>query len=176
MEELGTGMGKLDEVNVRSEKARIESQASNAKKGRKANSQLFATTSKGALHILYSPHSSTHGALLPLSKLPKSGPRDPGYSSADIQPVIFNPDALPQFADQKYGESLHQRDKRAKRMKPMEPVQGVGKGGRLGASAMQGLVHSLYPNEVRFEDPREALLRFADKEKEGEGEGEGGEE
>ncbi|KAI9631741.1 putative transcription factor [Dioszegia hungarica] len=138
--------------------------------------QLFATTSKGALHILYSPHSSTHGALLPLSKLPKSGPRDPGYSSADIQPVIFNPDALPQFADQKYGESLHQRDKRAKRMKPMEPVQGVGKGGRLGASAMQGLVHSLYPNEVRFEDPREALLRFADKEKEGEGEGEGGEE
>jgi len=129
--------------------------------------QIFASTSKGALHILYSPHSSLHGALLPLAKLPKSGPRDPSFSSADIQPVIYNPDASDSFNDQKYGESLHQRDKRAKKMKPMEPVQGVGKGGRLGASAMQGLVHSLYPNEVRFEDPREALLRYAKKDGEG---------
>lgn len=104
--------------------------------------------------------------------MPKTAPRDPGFSSADIQPVIMNPDALPMFADKTYGESLHQRDKRAKKMKPQEPIEGRGKGGRLGASAQQGLVHSLYPNEVRFEDPREALLRFAKKD----GEEDGGEE
>lgn len=67
------------------------------------------------------------------------------------------------FADKKYGESLHQKEKRAKKMKPMEPISGVGKGGRLGASATQSMVQTLYPTEQRFEDPREALLRYADK-------------
>lgn len=74
------------------------------------------------------------------------------FTSADLKPVIFTPDALPQFQDKKYGESQHQRDKRAKKMKPMEPVTGAGKGGRLGASATASFVQTLFPDKI---DPRE---------------------
>lgn len=95
--------------------------------------------------------------------MPRTAPRDTSFSSADIQPVIYNPDALPLFADKAYGESLHQKEKRAKKLKPQEPISGVGKGGRLGASATQSMVQTLYPTEQKFEDPREALLRYADK-------------
>ncbi|TYJ56312.1 hypothetical protein B9479_003003 [Cryptococcus floricola] len=125
--------------------------------------QIFATTSTGAVYVLYSPHSSIHGALLPLAKMPKTAPRDPSYSSADLKPVIFTPDALPMYQDQGYRESLHQKEKRAKKMKPEEGVKGVGRGGRLGQSEQQSFVHSMYPETLKFEDPREALLKYAEK-------------
>ncbi|WRT69432.1 uncharacterized protein IL334_006418 [Kwoniella shivajii] len=125
--------------------------------------QIFASLSTGALHVLYNPHSSIRGALLPLSKMPKTAPRDPSFSSADLKPVIYTPDALPMFKDQGHRESLHQKEKKAKKMKPMEPVRGAGRGGRLGASEMQGFVQTLFPSELQFEDPREALLKYAEK-------------
>ncbi|WWC95313.1 hypothetical protein V866_002174 [Kwoniella sp. B9012] len=125
--------------------------------------QIFASLSTGALHVLYSPHSSIRGALLPLAKLPKTAPRDPSFSTADVQPVIYTPDALPMFKDKGHRESLHQKEKKAKKMKPMEPVRGAGRGGRLGASETQGFVQTLFPSEMVFEDPREALLKYADK-------------
>ncbi|WVW86626.1 hypothetical protein I302_108679 [Kwoniella bestiolae CBS 10118] len=125
--------------------------------------QIFASLSTGALHVLYSPHSSIRGALLPLAKLPKTAPRDPSFSTVDLKPVIYTPDALPMFKDQGHRESLHQREKKAKKMKPMEPVRGAGRGGRLGASETQGFVQTLFPTEMAFEDPREALLKYADK-------------
>ncbi|WVQ84134.1 hypothetical protein IAT38_006281 [Cryptococcus sp. DSM 104549] len=126
--------------------------------------QIFATLSTGGVHVLYSPRSSIHGALLPLAKMPKTAPRDPSFSSADVKPVIFTPDALPQFQDKGYRESLHQKEKKAKKMKPMEPIQGAGRGGRLGQSETQGFVQTLFPTEIaNFEDPREALLKYADK-------------
>nr|ODN75711.1 transcription factor [Cryptococcus depauperatus CBS 7841] len=120
--------------------------------------QIFASLSTGALHILYSPHLSIHGALLPLAKLPKTTARDPSFSTVDLKPVIFTPDALPMYQDQGYRESLHQKEKKAKKMRPMEPVYGAGRGGRLGASETQSLVHSLYPDTVGFEDVRQFIL------------------
>ncbi len=48
------------------------------------------------------------------------------------------------FADEKYGMSLHQKEKRSKKFKPMEPVRGVGKGGRVGQSAMTGMAQSMF--------------------------------
>ncbi|CAD6589234.1 MAG: hypothetical protein TREMPRED_005303 [Tremellales sp. Tagirdzhanova-0007] len=125
--------------------------------------QIFATLNTGAIHVLYSPHSSIHGALLPLSKMPRSAPRDTAFTAADLKPVIFTPDALPMFADIKHGESLHQKEKRSKKFKPMEPISGAGKGGRLGSSATQGLVQTLFSETLKNEDPREALLKYADK-------------
>jgi hypothetical protein len=113
---------------------------------------VFATLSTGAVHVLYSPHSSIHGALLPLKKMPRTAPRDPSYSTADLKPVIFTPDALPAFADQGHRESLHQKDKRAKKLKPTEPIHGAGKGGRLGQSATQGLVQDIFMKERINED------------------------
>jgi hypothetical protein len=76
--------------------------------------------------------------------MPRSAPRDVSFSTADLKPVIYTPEALPMFADKQYGESLHQKEKRAKKLKPMEPVWGIGKGGRLGGSATQGFVQTLF--------------------------------
>jgi hypothetical protein len=114
--------------------------------------KIFATTSTGAVHVLYSPHSSIRGALLPLRKMPRSTPRDPSFSTADLKPVIFNPDAPSQYDESKYRESLHQKEKRAKKMKPMEPISGHGKGGRLGASAEQSFVQGLFDTTLINED------------------------
>jgi hypothetical protein len=126
---------------------------------------VFATLSTGAIHVLYSPHSSIHGALLPLKKMPRTAPRDPSYSTADLKPVIFTPDALPMFADQGHRESLHQKDKRAKKLKPTEPIHGAGKGGRLGQSATQGLVQDIFMKERINEDVSVSMIG-AEEEKE----------
>ena len=107
--------------------------------------KIFATLSSGAVHVLYSPRSSIHGALLPLAKMPRTTPRDVSFTAADLKPVIYTPDALPMYADKKYGESLHQKEKRSKKFKPMEPIVGAGRGGRLGASATQSMVQTLFP-------------------------------
>lgn len=115
--------------------------------------QVFCTLSNGAVYVLYSPHSSIHGALLPLSKMPRTKPRDISYTTHDLKPVVLTPDALPMFADAKYGESLHQKEKRAKRFKPTEPVVGVGKGGRIGASATAGAMMEMFGgSRVGLED------------------------
>lgn len=109
-----------------------------------ADVQIFATLSTGAVHVLYSPRLSIHGALLPLAKLKRTTARDVSFTTADLKPVIYTPDALPMFQDQKYGESLHQREKRGKKMKPMEPISGAGKGGRIGSSAMASTVQAVF--------------------------------
>lgn len=114
--------------------------------------------STGAIHVLYSPHSSLHGALLPLQKMPRTAPRDPSYSTADLKPVIYTPDALPMFADQGHRMSLHQKEKKAKMMRPTEPMTGAGRGGRLGASATQSLVQTLFTQEMLNEDVSLGLL------------------
>jgi hypothetical protein len=96
--------------------------------------------------------------------MPRTAPRDPSFSTADLKPVIYTPDALPMFADQGHRESLHQKDKRAKKLKPTEPIQGAGRGGRLGASATQGLVQDLFIKERLNEDVSDlpgVLLRSA---------------
>ncbi|WWC73443.1 uncharacterized protein I206_107413 [Kwoniella pini CBS 10737] len=125
--------------------------------------QIFASLSTGSLHVLYSPNSSIRGALLPLSKLPKTAPRDSSFTTIDLKPIIYTPDALPMFKDEKYKESFNQKIKKSKKFKPMEPVIGSGKGGRLGQSETQGFVQTLFPTEQIFDDPREALLKYAEK-------------
>ncbi|BEJ17357.1 hypothetical protein CspHIS471_0607580 [Cutaneotrichosporon sp. HIS471] len=127
--------------------------------------QLFASCSNGEVYVLYSPNASIHGALLPLAKMPRVKPRDVSYTTADLTPVVFAPDEHGQIsADQRHGMSLHQMEKRAKRFKPTEPLSGVGKGGRIGASATAGFVQEIFASRGGLEDPREALLKYATKE------------
>lgn len=116
--------------------------------------QIFCTLSNGSVYVLYSPRSSIHGALLPLAKMPRTTPRDVAYTTADLKPVVYTPDALPMFADQKYGQSLHQKEKRAKKFKPTEPLAGAGRGGRIGASATAGFVQDIFMrgNRIGQED------------------------
>ncbi|KAJ9118602.1 hypothetical protein QFC22_003822 [Naganishia vaughanmartiniae] len=129
--------------------------------------QLLATTSLGSCHVLYSPTSSIHGALLPLAKMPRQKARDQVYTS-DLPPVIMTPHALPMFRDEDYRQTKRKKEKEradpVKSHKPQEPLKGAGRGGRVGASATQHLVQHMFRNTMRDEDPREALLKYADKE------------
>lgn len=109
--------------------------------------QLFCTLSNGQVYVLYSPQASIHGALLPLAKMPRSGPRDLSFTTADLTPVVFTPDAHGGIQNA-YGQSLHQQQKAAKRFKPTEPVSGVGRGGRVGASATAGFVQDVFKRRL----------------------------
>lgn len=119
--------------------------------------QLFCSLSNGSVYVLYSPQASIHGALLPLAKMPRTGPRDMSFTTADLTPVVFTPDAHGSIKDQRWGESLHQKEKRAKKFKPTEPVSGVGRGGRVGASATAGFVQDVFKR--RLEPTEDVSLR-----------------
>lgn len=109
--------------------------------------QVFCTLSNGQVYVLYSPQASIHGALLPLAKMPRTGPRDMSFTTADLTPVVFTPDAHGGIQSA-YGQSLHQQQKAAKRFKPTEPVSGVGRGGRVGASATAGFVQDVFKRRL----------------------------
>lgn len=109
--------------------------------------QLFCSLSNGQVYVLYSPQASIHGALLPLAKMPRSGPRDLSFTTADLTPVVFTPDAHGEIHSV-YGQSLHQQQKAAKRFKPTEPVHGRGSGGRVGASATAGFVQDVFKRRL----------------------------
>jgi WD40 repeat protein len=133
--------------------------------------QLFASTSTGALHLFFSPGKSNRGALLCVGK--RGRVRD---MREDDQELALGPIITPGASDQHDGsggqgtsaaakkrklEKMRQ-DPRASRM-PERPLEGAGRGGRIGAAATQHLVQGLYNDNSRAEDPREALLKYADK-------------
>ena len=83
---------------------------------------------------------------------------------------ILTPDALPMFKDDdrllgKTGKRKRERERHDPKLtqKPMPPVTGPGRGGRVGASATQHVVQNLVKDSTRDQDPREALLKYADK-------------
>lgn len=96
--------------------------------------------------------------------MPRTKARDIAYTTADLRPVIMTPDGESMEGGMQYGESLHQKEKRAKKFKPAEPLQGIGKGGRIGESATASFVQEIFQNRVGLEDPREALLKYAREE------------
>lgn len=117
--------------------------------------QIFATTSLGVCHVLYSPQSSIHGALLPMSKMERTAPREISYT-VNSAPIIYTPHALPMFKDEDYRQSKRKKERErldpVKSHKPQEELKGAGKGGRIGASATQHVVQSMYRNTTRDED------------------------
>jgi hypothetical protein len=133
--------------------------------------QIFCSTSLGAVHILYSPETSSKGATLSLARVARSK-----KAEADTIPTldqIYVPDNLPMFRNPDMETRLKGKQVRKKRENEDEvkgPAKGQtsnvfsrGTGGRVGASATQHLVQGLEFNRTRDEDPREALLKYADK-------------
>lgn len=114
---------------------------------------------------MYSPSRSHNGALLPLAKTVRTKPRQDAYI-ADAGMQIITPDALPMYRDESYYESKQKQAKARKdpvlSHKPQEPVVGKGSGGRIGSSMQQALVQHMFRNTMVDEDPREALLKYAD--------------
>jgi len=126
--------------------------------------QIVVGTSNSNVHIFYDPTLSTNGALLSLVKKPRE--KDPN----DYEPPrpILTPHALPLFY-----ETPNSKRKAAKlRMDPRKSAKiegnivGPAPPKRSGSSVTQYLMQNYITKDVtRDEDPREALLKFADADK-----------
>ncbi|KAG8989624.1 hypothetical protein FRB90_002156 [Tulasnella sp. 427] len=125
---------------------------------------ILCGLSTGSIRLLYSPTTSLNGAKLLLNKSRKKATIE-SYSDSLLQPHIITPHALPMFRDDLDRQTKRKREKERddprKTRKPMPPLHGPGKGGRVGASATQHVVQHLVRDSTRDEDPREALLKYA---------------
>jgi len=129
--------------------------------------QIITGLSNGQICVLYSPMTSLNGAKLLLNKGPPRKVTIEDMSDALAAPSILTPHALPMFRD---GDGIVRGTKRKndkdrtdprKSRRPELPVTGPGRGGRVGASATQHVVQNLVRDTTRDEDPREALLKYA---------------
>ncbi len=143
--------------------------------------QLFCSTSRGSVHVYYSPTRSVRGALLCVDKAPRKRRDVEDFLSGEPQDGDAGGGAgdrmllLPQGEDgrsamagrsaasKKRKLEKERKDGKATRM-PERPLQGPGRGGRIGAAATQHVVQSIWKDTSREEDPREALLKYAAKE------------
>ncbi|KAF8587351.1 transcription factor [Ramaria rubella] len=132
--------------------------------------QILTGMANGQLSVLYSPMTSTNGAKLLASKGPPRKRDIEDMSASLMVPPILTPHSLPMFRDGEVSSGMtvtkRKRDKERadprKSRRPELPVSGPGKGGRVGASATQHVVRHLVRDTTRDEDPREALLKYAD--------------
>ncbi|KPV73768.1 uncharacterized protein RHOBADRAFT_45725, partial [Rhodotorula graminis WP1] len=118
--------------------------------------QILTGSADGSIHVLYSPSSATKGITLAVARAPKARQLEDSFAysaaggdageGAGVGGPIIAPHSLPMFKDE--GQV-------------MPPVQGPGKGGRIGAAATQHVVQGLVRNNIRDQDPREALLKYA---------------
>ncbi|XP_047093035.1 WD repeat-containing protein 70-like [Lolium rigidum] len=131
--------------------------------------QVFATVGdkkEGGTHILYDPSVSQRGALVCVGR----APRKKSVDDYEVQPLIHNPHALPLFRDQP--SRKRQREKMMKdplkSHKPEAPVNGPGFGGKIGTTKGSLLTQylmkegGLIKETWMDEDPREAILKYAD--------------
>lgn len=131
--------------------------------------QIITGLTNGQISVLYSPSSSLNGAKLLLNKGPSKKPTIEDMSDALAAPTIITPHALPMFREGEQGNRGSKRRREKERMDPRKsrrpemPVTGPGKGGRVGASATQHVVQNLVRDTTRDEDPREALLKYAER-------------
>ncbi|KAI0034903.1 transcription factor [Vararia minispora EC-137] len=128
--------------------------------------QIVVGLTNGQISVLYSPQTSLNGAKLLMNKGPPRKITVEDMSDALAAPTILTPHALSMFKDgdeikgTKRKREKDRQDPRKSR-RPELPVTGPGRGGRVGASATQHVVQNLVRDTTRDEDPREALLKYA---------------
>lgn len=141
--------------------------------------QVLAGTRNGIVDVYYDQEASQLGALLGVKRRPKmrSNPFGieelPGGVTADVP--IFMPEDKDedyyeldepkrQYLAWKEAKNRIRRDP-VKTKLPQMPIRGQGYGGRVGKSANTHLVQGMYEGQaaLRMQDPREALLKYADK-------------
>jgi len=123
--------------------------------------QIITGTANGDVHVLFSPTKSSAGALTVLSKLPKKRyiDDDPnlttdiaeGYSGENI----ITPGGILPPPDQR-GSSKKAKDPRRPFMPAHTPFAK-------NAPSEHHIMHNVPLSSMRDEDPREALLKYADK-------------
>lgn len=130
--------------------------------------QLFASTSTGSCSVFYSQKTSIRGALLCVGKAPqRQYNRAPSeeFSGPIITPGARDAESRGQgmsFAAKKRRMEKARQDPVLTRI-PQRPMDGPGKGGRIGVAATGHVHRSLFNPEEAREDPREALLKYAEE-------------
>lgn len=132
--------------------------------------QVLAATRSGVVHVYYDDEASQLGAKLGVKRRAKvrSNPfgieQLPGGVTADVP--IFMPDDEDEVegAQKKEAPGAARRDPKKTKL-PEMPIRGAGRGGRIGISETTHLVKDMYLDQaaLRMQDPREALLKYAEK-------------
>ncbi|KAF7732493.1 hypothetical protein EC973_003238 [Apophysomyces ossiformis] len=124
--------------------------------------QIITGSADGTINMFYSPTHSFRGAKLCVVREAKQRAVD----DYEVNRPIITPHALPMFKDDQPRSSKRKREKLRKDPKashrPELPVKGPGKGGRVGMNEQQVVIASFGKDTTRDEDPREALLKYAD--------------
>jgi len=121
--------------------------------------QIMCGCSDNAVHVLYDPELSSNGALLSVKKRAARSTGD----DLELDRPIHNPHALPMFK----GEPSRRRQREKARADPVKshrpeaPQIGPGSKGRLGTSVTAHIMQSLVKKDKLYEDPREAILKYA---------------
>jgi WD40 repeat protein len=121
--------------------------------------QIILSCADGSVRVLFDNELSVKGAKLCADKAVRSSYDRMELTSA-IQPV------MPPTSGQVTERSLKRKAEKArldpiKSRRPELPVVGHGRGGRVGSSFTAHLMKNIIKDTSREEDPREALLRYA---------------
>ncbi|KAG0349606.1 hypothetical protein BG004_000012 [Podila humilis] len=124
--------------------------------------QIIAGNADGSVRVYYDPSVSSKGALMCASKAPKKRAVD----DYEIDRPIITPHALPMFKEEKIRSNKRKQEKMRSdpvaSRRPDMPLTGPGKGGKVGISLQQHVLTDVVKDRLREEDPREALLRYAE--------------
>ncbi|KAG1054439.1 hypothetical protein G6F43_003551 [Rhizopus delemar] len=124
--------------------------------------QIITGSADGIVSVYYSPTHSQRGAKLCVVKAAKKRAID----DYELDRPIITPHALPMFKEDEARTSSRKRNKLRNDPKashrPDLPVNGPGKGGRVNMNQQQAVIKSFAKDTTRDEDPREALLKYAD--------------
>ncbi|KAF9582544.1 hypothetical protein BGW38_000082 [Lunasporangiospora selenospora] len=124
--------------------------------------QIIAGNADGTARVFYDPEVSNKGAKLCASKAPKKRAID----DYEIDRPIITPHALPMFKEEKIKSNKRAQEKMridpVASRRPELPMSGPGRGGKVGSSLTQHVLTDVVQDTMRLEDPREALLKYAD--------------
>ncbi|WFD35653.1 hypothetical protein MCUN1_002511 [Malassezia cuniculi] len=131
--------------------------------------QILASTRSGAVKVFYDDEASQLGALLGVNKRARTGSNPffiellPGGISKDTPIIVPQDDDDEEYYEGKvdrWANWVH--DPRNARL-PEKPIYGSGRQGRVMQSDIQSMIDTVWQDSIRDEDPREALLKYAEK-------------
>ncbi|TPX33042.1 hypothetical protein SmJEL517_g03975 [Synchytrium microbalum] len=129
--------------------------------------QIVVGSGNGTINVYYDDVASVRGALLCANKGLRRSAGSGMVTNANMEAVIHVPNGLLKDDGQrKTKRKLAKiRQDPVASMRPELPMTGPGRGGRLGHSIQAGMLQSLIKDNTRNEDPRAAILKYAEQAK-----------
>ncbi|KNC85160.1 hypothetical protein SARC_02653 [Sphaeroforma arctica JP610] len=132
--------------------------------------QIVVGCADGKVKIFFSESGSQKGAKLCAARILRKRIRQTGMAATDkLGAAIITPHALPMFRDDNFAY-VTQKQKDKMRLDPVKTqmpelpfTEAHGVGGRVAPNLTQHLVGNITKDTMRDQDPREAILKFADE-------------